>query len=317
MIVTIGMSMSSSIILLPCNNHLAMEQFNSTVRDGVSSDRLGALMDSDDSSNLFKIGPMLHVWGLSESNYEGSLFWDFLKIGDHAIFYTKNRLFFHARICHKCKDAQLSRTIWGENPIGGNWELLLFFDSCEPLDVVIEEDIFRVSPFSSTPILFKSNDEAVDHILELIGAEDDEGNIMFSKRREKQINDYIDSRLDSSQGPIDVDDITRGLLSDSDSIEPMPQHIKSKRVNAICMARSRKIARFVKERANYQCEICGQPGFVQTNGELYAEAHHWDEVARFQTDDPGRMCCVCPTCHRIIHYGTDNELEVRKNKKNT
>lgn len=304
--------MSASIILLPCNNHLSMEQFRSTVRDGMPFDRLGTLMDSEDSINLCKKGPILHVWGLSESNYEGSLFWNFLKIGDHAIFYTKNRLFFHARICYKCEDAQLSRAIWGENPIGGNWGLLLFFDSCEPLDVIVDENILRVSPFLSAPILFKSNDDAVNRILELIGAEDDEGNIMFSKRREKQINDYIDSKLDLSQGLIDVDDITRGLLSDSDSIEPMAQRIKSKRVNAICMARSIKIARFVKERAHYQCEICGQPGFVQTNGELYAEAHHWDEVARFQTDDPGRMCCVCPTCHRVIHFGTDAELDARR-----
>ena len=304
--------MPSSIILLPCNNHLAMEQFHSTVCDGLSFDCISSLLNSEDLERLSEKGPTLHVWGLSESNYKASLFWNFLKIGDHAVFYTKNRLIFHARICHKCKNSQLSKAIWGENPTGGNWELLLFFDSCEHLDVIADEDILDESPLHSTPLLFKSNDEVVNHILELIGAEDKDGNIMIPKRREKQINDYLDSKLDSLKGHIDVDDITRDLLSEMNPEEPMAQRIRLRRVNAMCMARSRKIARFVKERANYQCEICGQPGFLQTNGELYAEAHHWDEVARFQTDDPGRMCCVCPTCHRVIHFGTDTELNARR-----
>ncbi len=315
MIVTIGMSMSSSIILLPCNNHLAMEQFNSTVRDGVSFDRLGALMDSDDSRNLSKIGPMLHVWGLSKSNYEGSLFWDFLKIGDHAIFYTKSRLFFHARICHKCKDAQLSRAIWGENPIGGNWELLLFFDSCEPLDVIMDEDILRVPPFSSTPILFKSNDEVVDHIFELIGADDDEGNIMFSKRREKQINDYIDSRLDSLQGPIDVDDIDIKVkkISNISNEELIREASKEKtpkltKTSTYQYSRDEYVRLYALRRAGDNCQLCLQKApFSRSDGSPYLEVHHIVPLSQGGSDSIDNVCALCPNCHRKMHIIADSD----------
>jgi len=51
-------------------------------------------------------------------------------------------------------------------------------------------------------------------------------------------------------------------------------------------------ARLVKEYAGYRCEICGTEGFLQRNGNPYAEAHHTEGLARTRIDNPGRMMCV-------------------------
>lgn len=37
-------------------------------------------------------------------------------------------------------------------------------------------------------------------------------------------------------------------------------------------------------------------------------AWYKDELAVARIDNPLRMICVCPTCHRILHYGNDASL---------
>lgn len=79
--------------------------------------------------------------------------------------------------------------------------------------------------------------------------------------------------------------------------------------------RDRAIASYVKERAGYRCEICGVQGFFKEGGGKYAEAHHLLELGRMKEDSlfehPDFMICVCPTCHRVIHYGAGFELKSR------
>jgi 5-methylcytosine-specific restriction protein A len=77
------------------------------------------------------------------------------------------------------------------------------------------------------------------------------------------------------------------------------------------LARNPKFARLIKQAAEYKCQICGTKGFEKKNKELYAEAHHLDELAIARIDNPARMICVCPQCHRVIHYGSDEELNLR------
>ena len=77
------------------------------------------------------------------------------------------------------------------------------------------------------------------------------------------------------------------------------------------LARNPACALLVKKKAKYICQICGVVPFIQKNGLPYAEAHHLDELAVARLDNPLRMICVCPTCHRIIHYGNDASLKSR------
>ncbi|MCL2550017.1 MAG: hypothetical protein FWE78_03665 [Methanimicrococcus sp.] len=81
------------------------------------------------------------------------------------------------------------------------------------------------------------------------------------------------------------------------------------------LSRNPSFAKLVKERFGYVCQICGCPGFQKKNGGLYAEAHHNGELSKTRIDSPFEMICLCATCHRIVHHGTDEELFKRKQLK--
>lgn len=83
---------------------------------------------------------------------------------------------------------------------------------------------------------------------------------------------------------------------------------------AKAIVRNSRIAALIKEKANYRCEICGILGFEKRNGERYAEVHHKEELAKTGLDMPSNIICVCPVCHRIIHYGSDSEINKLREK---
>ena len=79
--------------------------------------------------------------------------------------------------------------------------------------------------------------------------------------------------------------------------------------------RSPLLAKLIKERADYNCEICGAKPFIKINGERYAETHHKLELANGGKDLSKNMVCLCPTCHRVIHFGNEKSLEDRQKLK--
>jgi len=81
--------------------------------------------------------------------------------------------------------------------------------------------------------------------------------------------------------------------------------VKSRETIAKAFSRNPSIAKLIKERAGYRCEICGKLGFEKDNGERYAEVHHIDELAMGGADLPSNLICVCPTCHRKLHHGSE------------
>ena len=98
--------------------------------------------------------------------------------------------------------------------------------------------------------------------------------------------------------PADIDAALVELQKKHEDDEP-----KERMRLARTIARNRKLARLVKMGQDYRCQICGVEGFEQPSGELFAEAHHIEELAAGGRDVPKNILCVCPTCHRRIHYG--------------
>ena len=94
--------------------------------------------------------------------------------------------------------------------------------------------------------------------------------------------------------------------------KPVKERIK----NVKTLVRNPKFARLVKEKNNFICEICGQKPFTKNNEMPYAEAHHKFELAKTRIDSPEDMICVCPICHRVLHYGNEQSLKNRKQQKN-
>ena len=82
------------------------------------------------------------------------------------------------------------------------------------------------------------------------------------------------------------------------------------------VARPGAIADYIKRIHNFSCQICGAPGFLQKNNNLYAETHHLTELHELL---PGSYCSdniivVCPTCHSKLHYAKVTYLALADNR---
>lgn len=96
----------------------------------------------------------------------------------------------------------------------------------------------------------------------------------------------------------------------SEEIKKEPKEIRV--IKAYRLARNAKLSKLIKEEASYKCQICGAKPFKKSNNQPYAEAHHKEELSSSKIDHPDNMICVCPLCHKIIHYGAQEELEKRE-----
>lgn len=60
--------------------------------------------------------------------------------------------------------------------------------------------------------------------------------------------------------------------------------------------------------ANGICEGCGNKTFQRaSDGEFYLEVHHKKPLSENGSDTLDNTCAICPTCHRLLHYGTDKD----------
>ena len=78
------------------------------------------------------------------------------------------------------------------------------------------------------------------------------------------------------------------------------------RVNTTVFNRDPVIAAAVKERANGQCDLCGQPApFNNANGFPYLGEHHLVRLADGGDDSIDNAVALCPNCHRKMHVVND------------
>lgn len=57
---------------------------------------------------------------------------------------------------------------------------------------------------------------------------------------------------------------------------------------------------------------CQDRAVYGRDGGVYAEAHHKEQLSELAPDAPSNMICVCPTCHRVLHYGSVESLAERR-----
>lgn len=68
--------------------------------------------------------------------------------------------------------------------------------------------------------------------------------------------------------------------------------------------RDTALARRIKEKHNYVCQVCGLEPIQLPNGKFYAEAHHLRPLGKHGgLDVEGNIICVCPNCHVKLDYG--------------
>jgi Predicted restriction endonuclease len=127
-----------------------------------------------------------------------------------------------------------------------------------------------------------------------------------TEKEEQEINKTVKETYGVPRTPQEADRMLNRISEDM-----VNQPVKATSKTGYALSRNPEFARLVKERDRYVCQICGVRGFEKRNGGLYAEAHHKKELAKNRIDNPHEMMCVCATCHRVIHYGTEKELKKR------
>lgn len=84
--------------------------------------------------------------------------------------------------------------------------------------------------------------------------------------------------------------------------------------------RDRELAKGALELAGYHCEMDkNHKTFIsKQTGKNFVEAHHiipiqYQEFFNVSLDVTGNICSLCPTCHKILHYGrTKDKLPILK-----
>lgn len=92
-------------------------------------------------------------------------------------------------------------------------------------------------------------------------------------------------------------------------------------LNAIGSSRYRtntRLAKTVIKKHNYICEIDGtHVSFINRKGKQYMEAHHLIPMSSqkdflpINIDREENIVCICPNCHKAIHYGSSEEKKDR------
>ena len=132
-------------------------------------------------------------------------------------------------------------------------------------------------------------------------------NVVENKLEPTEIDRLVDTELAKARSQVELERIIQQIEDKYKDKEP-----QTKKRISIAIVRNPWVALLIKERANYICQLCNELGFEKEDGTRYAEVHHIEELGKSGPDIPSNMICVCPKCHRIIHYGSQTE----KNKLN-
>ena len=301
------------ILLQPAAGKEAMEHFSDTIENGVLLDSFRDKVDGEVADKLQKL-PVEHlqVWGIVPNNDSSARNeWLQLEAGDLILFYKNKSFYYLAKVYLKLHNPQLADMWWGRDSNGRTWEYIYFIEAGRQIDL----------PYQPTVIGYKEN-----HIVR--------GAVLLNEQQSENLKHYVDSRegevLIEQVEPTATDEKTISArirqprtsdeaisiiqnLSQEVAGHPVTERIKTAKV----LVRNPRFARLVKEKSKYICEICDQKPFIQKSGVPYAEAHHIEELARARIDNPSKMICVCPMCHRVLHYGSNEALAERTALKNT
>ena len=304
-----------SILLQPCSGKIAMDHFEETITNGVPLAYFDGKIDESSFNKLKELkAGTIKAWGFvpKGDTMEAPSSWSNLKEGDLVFFYGKKQ-FFHLAIVHfKLHNQEIAKELWQVDDQGRTWEYMYF----------IREDKSIQLPYDPS-ILIRADGEQYSSKHIVRGAQlltDRNAIVMKSYLEEKEGTSLDEDNIDPTyeeevsfykkvKEPLTIkeaEDVIKKI-----ALEAQGKPVKEKVKIAKMLVRNPKFSRLVKERAGYICEICGEKPFMQKNACFYAEAHHKNELAKTKIDNPEDMICVCPTCHRVIHFGTESELQKR------
>lgn len=127
--------------------------------------------------------------------------------------------------------------------------------------------------------------------------------------KEKLYKNRVGIEEDDSKGTISSLDVELAVASDAE-YKPVakPNKIDG---STSKFKRNEMLAKNTLIRAKFKCEIdTNHISFETKNGKQYMEAHHLIPLSKqdefeYSLDVDANIVCLCPNCHKNLHYGKD------------
>lgn len=297
------------VLLQPASGKEAMSHFEDTITGGVLIDSLKDRISPQAFEELQELGEEnVKVWGFVPTlKDKPRKEWLDLSKGDLVLFYANKQFYYAAFVHSKIHNPELAKELWGIDGEGRTWEYVYFIKEGKQIQMPYDPTVLGYAEghiVRGAVLLREDKSDMMKEYMQI-----SEGEILDEDKVEPTIKDKVDFAKRVRE-PRTAEEAEEEIKSISKDLSRRP--VKERVVTAKMLARNPKFSRLVKERVNYECEICGAKPFLQKTRLPYAEAHHIHELAKSRIDSPEYMICVCPTCHKVLHYGDDKALKERK-----
>ncbi len=129
------------------------------------------------------------------------------------------------------------------------------------------------------------------------------------------LSKYIQKPYDENEDAQYQEDIQKIKHVEIKEDKPIIKKSVRKKQNENCYPRSPYIAKTALQQANFKCELDeNHTTFISRFSEQnFTEAHHlipilFHEEFNYDLDVPANIVSLCPNCHRLIHYGCQDDI---------
>lgn len=109
-------------------------------------------------------------------------------------------------------------------------------------------------------------------------------------------------RQNQLQLPESEEDIVKQI--ERDFLEDLYLENETEEIRYNRIKRYQKLVTQLKQKYNYQCQICGY-NFLMDNGKCYCEAHHIKMLSKDGSQNPDNVLILCANHHRMFHYASN------------
>lgn len=300
------------LFLSPRSGETAYDNFKSTLAQGVEYERVSQFLNSEEKNILSK-QPALYAWGCQPSIMNK---WEQMVVGDYVLFYSHGVFVTASELLLKKQSESLALALWPKNrETGEAWSGVYFVENLRPINLPLAKfnDITGYK-FKALMGFQRVTDDYMENILQRYGDLDSFIESFTTGMKSFQVSELSaiakkespDSKdlekLDTIVGKRDIDEVLEELNLRNKNRSPEEKTIQSR-----TLKRDYKLVKALKEKYDYQCQICNFT-FTTESGSKYCEAAHVEPLSSRKkgVDTAENIVILCPNHHKMLDFGAIN-----------